>query len=161
MKKFYLLLLSVFLAQLLAAQVDCDGISGNITPGNATICQGESVLLTATGGSSYEWRLDDVVIDGQTGSTLTATQSGTYSVIMLRHTVGGDDAGKGLPVVNWSREHGDLRIAHFFGMHTLQIFPLFGYFIARSSKTVIAFALIYVGLVTAVLIQALMGLPLI
>ena len=80
---------------------------------------------------------------------------------MLRHTVGGDDAGKGLPVVNWSREHGDLRIAHFFGMHTLQIFPLFGYFIARSSKTVIAFALIYVGLVTAVLIQALMGLPLI
>ena len=82
MKKFYLLLLSVFLAQLLAAQVDCDGISGNITPGNATICQGESVLLTATGGSSYEWRLDDVVIDGQTGSTLTATQSGTYSVII-------------------------------------------------------------------------------
>jgi hypothetical protein len=61
----------------------------------------------------------------------------------LRHTVGGDDGGKGLPVVNWSRRHGDLRIAHFLGMHTLQLFPLFGFFIARSSRTVIVFALIY------------------
>lgn len=78
----------------------------------------------------------------------------------LKHTVGGDDGGKGLPLVNWSREHGDLRIAHFFGMHTLQIFPLFGYFIAKSSKSVIIFALVYAGLVTAVLVQALMGMAL-
>jgi hypothetical protein len=78
----------------------------------------------------------------------------------LRHTVGGDDGGRGLPVVNWSREHGDLRIAHFLGMHTLQLFPLFGYYIAKSSKSIIAFALIYVSLVSAVLVQALMGLPL-
>ena len=78
----------------------------------------------------------------------------------LKHTVGGDDGGKGLPIVNWSREHGDLRIAHFLGMHTLQIFPLFGYFIAKSSKAVIIFALVYAGLVSAVLIEALMGLPL-
>ena len=78
----------------------------------------------------------------------------------LKHTVGADDGGKGLPLVNWSREHGDLRIAHFLGIHTLQIFPLFGYFIAKSSKAVIAFALVYAGLVSAVLIQALMGLPL-
>ena len=79
----------------------------------------------------------------------------------LRHTVGGDDGGKGLPVVNWSRRHGDLRIAHFLGMHTLQLFPLFGFFIARSSRTVIVFALIYLALVVAVLVEALMGLPLI
>lgn len=79
----------------------------------------------------------------------------------LKHTVGGDDGGKGLPLVNWSRDHGDLRIAHFFGMHTLQIFPLFGYFIAKSSKAVIAFALVYAGLVTVVLVQALMGMALI
>jgi hypothetical protein len=78
----------------------------------------------------------------------------------LRHTVGGDDSGRGLPVVNWNQEHGDLRIAHFFGMHTLQIFPLFGYYIARSNKSMIAFALIYSSLVIGVLIQALMGLPL-
>ncbi|MBL7697486.1 MAG: hypothetical protein JNK79_04990 [Chitinophagaceae bacterium] len=79
---------------------------------------------------------------------------------MLQHTVGGDDGGKGLPLVNWNREHGDLRIAHFLGMHTLQIFPLFGYFIAKSSRAVKIFAAVYAGLVSAVLIQALMGLPL-
>ncbi len=79
----------------------------------------------------------------------------------LRHTVGGNDGGKGLPVVNWSREHGDLRIAHFLGMHTLQLFPLFGFFVARTSRTVIIFASLYVALVTAVLVEALMGLPLI
>lgn len=79
----------------------------------------------------------------------------------LQHTVGGDDGGKGLPLVNWSREHGDLRIAHFLGMHTLQIFPLFGYFIAKSSRAVIVFASLYTALVSAVLIQALMGLPLV
>jgi cell shape-determining protein MreD len=75
--------------------------------------------------------------------------------------VGGNDGGKGLPVVNWSREHGDLRIAHFLGMHTLQLFPLFGFFVARTSRTVIIFASLYVALVTAVLVEALMGLPLI
>lgn len=79
---------------------------------------------------------------------------------LLRHTVGGDDGGKGLPLINWNKEHGDLRIAHFLGMHSLQIFPLFGYYIATSSKTTITFAAFYVGLVVAVLVQALMGLPL-
>jgi hypothetical protein len=78
----------------------------------------------------------------------------------LRHTVGGSDGGSGLPVVNWSRQHGDLRIAHFLGMHTLQLFPLFGYYIARSSTSMIVFVMVYVGVVVAVLVQALMGLPL-
>jgi hypothetical protein len=80
---------------------------------------------------------------------------------MLRHTVGGNDSGNGIPLVNWNRQHGDLRIAHFFGMHTLQLFPLFGYYIAQSSKGVITFALIYATLVSALLIQALMGKALI
>ena len=79
----------------------------------------------------------------------------------LKHTVGGNDGGNGLPLVKWSREHGDLRIAHFLGMHSLQLFPLFGFFIARSSKTVIVFASIYVALVAAILVEALLGLPLI
>jgi hypothetical protein len=78
----------------------------------------------------------------------------------LRHTVGAVDGGKGLPLVNWSREHGDLRIAHFLGIHTLQLLPLFGCYVARSSRTTIIFALIYVTFVVAVLVQALMGLPL-
>ena len=79
---------------------------------------------------------------------------------MLSHTIGGDDGGRGLPLVNWNREHGDLRIAHFLGMHTLQLFPLFGYFIASTNRSVVVFAVVYVLLVFAIPIQALMGLPL-
>lgn len=78
----------------------------------------------------------------------------------LSHTVGGPDGGNGLALVNWSREHGDLRIAHFLGMHTLQIFPLFGYFVAKKVRTVILFAACYFIAAVAVLVQALMGIPL-
>lgn len=90
---------------------------------------------------------------------LFAFEGGMMAAVM-RHTVGAADGGQGLPLVNWSREHGDLRVAHFLGMHSLQIFPLFGYYIAKNAKAVFAFVIIYVGLVGAFLVQALMGKPL-
>lgn len=80
---------------------------------------------------------------------------------LLKHTVGGADSGNGIALLNWSRQHGDLRTAHFLGMHSLQLFPLFGYYITKSSKVIIAFAFTYLMIVVAVLAQALMGLPLI
>lgn len=78
----------------------------------------------------------------------------------LRHTVGSPDGGPGLPVVNWSTRYGDLRVAHFFGMHSLQLLPLFGYYLARRSGQVILLATIYFLLVTTLLFQALAGKPL-
>jgi trimeric autotransporter adhesin len=81
MKKIFSLLVFICIAQMLVAQ--CEGISGSITPNNATICQGSAITLTASGGSSYEWRLNDEVIPGETGSTFNASQEGTYSVIII------------------------------------------------------------------------------
>lgn len=78
----------------------------------------------------------------------------------LSHTVGAADGRAGLPVANWSTRYGDLRVAHFFGMHALQLLPLFGYYVARRPLHVIAMATFYLVFVTLLLMQALAGKPL-
>ena len=78
----------------------------------------------------------------------------------LAHTVGAPDGGEGLPGINWSKRYGDLRIAHFVGMHALQILPVFGFFIAKNKRSVHLFAVAYFLLTTLLFIQAAMGIPL-
>lgn len=79
---------------------------------------------------------------------------------ILAHTVGAPDGGEGLPFVNWSTTHGDLRIAHFLGMHALQIIPLAGYYLLRKLPALLLFALLYLAFVTIILLQASRGIPL-
>ena len=78
----------------------------------------------------------------------------------LAHTVGSPDGGAGLPVVNWSKQYGDLRIAHFVGVHALQLLPLFGFYIAKQNRSVQLFSAVYFIFTSLLFIQAIMCVPL-
>jgi hypothetical protein len=85
---------------------------------------------------------------------------GGLMAVLLHHTIGAADGGEGLPLLNWSRFYGDLRVAHFFGMHSLQLLPLAGYYFAKTKWHIGLLSLIYFLFVSLLLWQALMGYPL-
>ncbi len=79
---------------------------------------------------------------------LLGTLTGAVVSAQTGHWVGGtpSDAG-GLPVLGWSRDGGDLRVAHFFGLHAMHVIPLVAWALARRLPP--RRALAAVGLFTA------------
>jgi hypothetical protein len=112
------------------------------------------------------------IVGAMTGSLMTrptATQlaevkAGAAMTVSGAHTVGGLDGGPGVPVTGWSREHGDMRVPHFVGLHALQGLLLLGLAIgwrvrsesARVQATLVA-AASYTALFVLLLWQALSG----
>jgi hypothetical protein len=90
---------------------------------------------------------------------LIFSTEGGIMISLMRHTIGLKDGSEGLPFVNWSKFAGDLRVAHFFGMHSLQIIPLQAYFFCSGKRQVFLFSGLYFLWVCVLLIQALKGKP--
>ena len=99
-----------------------------------------------------------------TAAQLEAARAGHRMTIAGAHTVGAPDGGPGLPVTGWSRDHGDLRVAHFLGLHALQILPLLTFVLARRGwnearrvRVTLAAAASYIALFGLLMWQALRG----
>ena len=77
----------------------------------------------------------------------TAAQLASYQGIAGAHAVGVSDGGPGLPFLGWSTVAGDLRVGHFFGLHSIQVAAIL---LAVSLLLPIAFRipLIVVGNIT-------------
>jgi len=75
----------------------------------------------------------------------------------LNHSVGAINDNSNLLILTWSKTVGDLRVAHFIGMHALQVLPILSYHLLKNTKLTIALAIIYALLALFTLVQALQG----
>ncbi len=78
----------------------------------------------------------------------------------LSHSIGALNDNSNWFIVGWSTTVGDLRVAHFIGMHALQVLPLLAYYLLKNTPLTIALSILYLLLAVYTLVQALQGKPL-
>ncbi|HEY2677648.1 MAG TPA: hypothetical protein VGI65_11825 [Steroidobacteraceae bacterium] len=101
-----------------------------------------------------------------TGLVLCCVLGGGFGIYMSQqagHSVGA--VGGHAPIFGWNRAGGDLRIAHFMGIHAQQALPVLGLLIGGLSPllrrpALIGGSLIYSAVALALFIQAFKGHPL-
>ncbi|MHA7059924.1 hypothetical protein ACWGOQ_0022040 [Aquimarina sp. M1] len=93
---------------------------------------------------------------------------GGQMISQMSHNVGPVNGSEGLPLINWSTISGDLRVAHFFGLHGIQIIPLFALWVSKKWKVssrnqviiVLFFGILYASWIGFTFYQAKQGIPL-
>lgn len=91
---------------------------------------------------------------------------GGYLGGQTSHWVGGTQSdANGMWLMKWSRDGGDLRVAHFFGMHAMQVLPLLAALLPVRTPRRVAVAcvvgasVVYTGVCVYTFVQALNGTP--
>lgn len=99
-----------------------------------------------------------------TAEQLADARAGRGLPIVGAHSVGGPDGGPGLPVTGWSRDHGDVRVPHFIGLHAIQVLALIAVGLRRWDRpedvrvrAMLAAAASYAMLFVLLLVGALRG----
>ena len=97
----------------------------------------------------------------------SAQLASSHPTAIGSHSVGGDDPTGGLPLVGWNSLHGDLRVAHFVGMHAMQAVPVVAILLsvfagrrlnlATRVRLVMLFSALYAAVFALSLWQALRG----
>ncbi len=108
-----------------------------------------------------------------TSGQLAVLEAGGHLDMAGAHTVGAPDGGPGLTFLGWSTTNGDLRIAHFIGIHGAQVLALVGWllligsggrgrFLSAGHRLALVWgaAVAYLGLTLSVAWQALRDQPL-
>ena len=91
---------------------------------------------------------------------------GSYLGGQTSHWVGtAETDANGILFFNWATDGGDLRVAHFFGMHAMQAIPLFALFLptrfSYKAKCILiaGFSILYAAFCALTFYQALQGQP--
>ncbi len=139
---------------------------GAVVLTSASLVLGVLIARTADYGLSSALKLSIVL--GLLLTFVIGTGFGGYlSAQRAGHWVGGalSDSG-GLPLVKWSRTGGDLRVAHFFGIHAMHFVPAFAVALAwlglskiRAKQAVWGFAIAFTAFCIWTFIQARNGMP--
>ncbi len=136
---------------------------------------GLGAVALSTTSLALAWEIARRPVDGLQRSFIVAVVAGLVLTFLLGGGLGGymsSQAGHAvgaeaghLPFVGWNRSGGDLRAAHFLGMHAQQVIPVLATLLAplasRARWTLLALGTgVYVALTLALFFQAVAGRPL-